>query len=279
MNQQNSYSIDNQNGDLHRQVKVNQNQRIFTENELLFLQFMKKTLLSEKLYIRRDFVGKNLKNYLAELSSKGSLSSLQREVLIGALLGDGTLHKGKNAVNVNFKYELTEKSKELVDCLYFIFQDLVGTPPRLQRRTRSGNSIWFCTYRLPELRHWQNIFYALDAQGNNVRRVPDQLHKWITPLSLAIWFMDDGNKGTEGGYYFHTQYFTLGEARKLQQILGKKFHLEVSVHYDEQRNTNRKYLSLYILKGSVAKFNTLVEPFILPCMQYKLWKLSREKEV
>jgi hypothetical protein len=265
MNQENVNSSDS---------SENQNQRIFTENELLFLQYMTKTPLSERFYIKRDLSGSQLKNYLAELSGKGCLSSLQREVLIGAMLGDGTLQKGKNAVNVHFKYDLTEKSKQLVDCLYFVFQDLVGTPPKLQKRTASDNSIWFRTYRLVELRHWQNIFYALDAQGNNVRRVPDQLHKWITPLSLAVWFMDDGSKGPEDGYYLHTQCFTKGEAQKLQQILGKKFHLEVSVHKDEQIKTKKTYYRLYILKGSVAKFNALVEPFILPCMQRKLWKLS-----
>ena len=248
----------------------NQNPREFTSNQSLYLQAMKSVELNEVQLIKRQLLGNKLTVYLAGLPNRGCLSSLQREILIGAMLGDGTLRKGKNAVNVNFKYDLTISTKELVVLVYSIFQDLVGTPPAVAKKAKSKDTFWFRTYRLKELRHWQKLFYTIDARGDNVRRVPNQLHKWITPLSLAIWFMDDGSKDAKGGYYLHTQCFTQGESKKLQQILGNKFHLEVSVHKDDKPKENKQFFRLYILKSSVPKFNALVEPFILPCMRYKL---------
>ena len=248
----------------------NQNTREFTPNQLLYLQAMKNVELDEVQFIKRQLLGNKLTDYFAGLPSKGCLNSLQREVLIGAMLGDGTLRKEKNAVNVNFKYDLTIATKEVVVLVYSIFQDLVGTPPATAKKAKSQDTFWFRTYRLKELRHWQKLFYTIDAHGDNVRRVPNQLHKWITPLSLAIWFMDDGSKDIKAGYYLHTQCFTQGEVKKLQQILGNKFHLEVSIQKDDKQKKNKKFFRLYILQSSVPKFNALVEPFILPCMRYKL---------
>jgi hypothetical protein len=255
----------------------NQNQE-FTPNELLYLEGVEKTVANEVKLITRDFSGNKLKNYINGLPNKGSLSSLQREILIGAMLGDGTLRKGENASNVNFKYELTIASSQLVFFMYFFFQEFVGTPVKICPRKNSNDSIWFRTYRLTELTHWYNIFYTLDALGNRVRAVPDQLEKWITRLSLAIWFMDDGEKA-EDGYNIHTQCFTLADIRKLQQILGKKFHLEVTYHRDHRPKQGKTFYFLYIPKSNIPKFNALVEPFILPCMKYKLHNPRIEDEV
>lgn len=242
----------------------NINSNNFNENQLAYLDAMQKVSLNQVEMIKRGHRGAKLTEYLAGLPNKGQLNSLQREILIGAMLGAGTLRKGDGAVNVSFKLDLAIQSKEVVEFVYLIFQDLVGSPPRIQRRADGRASLWFRTYRLPELRHWQNIFYTVNAKGDLVRVIPDLLHRWITPLSLAIWFMDDGSKDATGGYYLHTQCFTLGEAKKLQQILGNLFHLEVTVHKD------KKYHRLYILKSNISKFNALVEPFIFPCMRYKL---------
>jgi hypothetical protein len=53
---------------------------------------------------------------------------------------------------------------------------------------------------------------------------------YLTPLSLAYWFMDDGgrldyNANGGKGIIFNTQGFTFTEVEKLSKLLNHKFHL------------------------------------------------------
>lgn len=65
------------------------------------------------------FKGKGLELYKRNLV----LSELQREVLIGTLLGDATIPKQKNNTNYNIKFEQSKKNEEYVQHLYMIFKD------------------------------------------------------------------------------------------------------------------------------------------------------------
>jgi hypothetical protein len=211
----------------------------------------------------RDYRGGKLIEYLGKF--KG-LTSLQKEVLIGILLGDACLQTNKGT-NCFLKYDQEIKNHTLVSLVYLIFQDFVGTPPSLRLKGGIQHSSWFRTYRLRFLKFYHDQFYGLNAHGKSVRRVPMLLHRWITPISLAFWFMDDGSKD-KSGYLLHTQCFTHHEQKLLQQVLGKKFGLEVAIHND--RKGDKTYYRLYITAKSVPLFNKLVSPYIIPCMQYKL---------
>lgn len=211
----------------------------------------------------RDFRGGRLVEYLGQFKS---LTSLQKEVLVGILLGDACLQTNKGT-NCFLKYDQQAKNHTLVSLLYLIFQDFVGTPPSLRLREGIQHSSWFRTYRLRFFKFYHDQFYDLNAHGKSVKRVPPLLHKWITPISLAFWFMDDGSKD-KSGYLLHTQCFPYHQQKLLQQILGKKFGLEVAIHSDKQ--DEKTYYRLYITAKSVPLWNQLVSPYILPCMQYKL---------
>ena len=222
--------------------------------------------------IVRDFRGHKLKHYL---STAGELTSLQKEVLIGCLLGDGNL-QSNGGTNFFFKFDQKAANHAYVTLIYLIFQQFVGTPPALRWNRGEPHSWWFRTYRLPSLKFYHDQFYGLDAHGNSVRMVPRLLHRWITPISLAFWFMDDGGR-VPYGYCLHTQCFPLHQVKNLQKLLGNKFGLEVNVLSDTKKDTSITYYYLYITSGSVRRFTELVQPYIIPCMQYKLHDLSEPR--
>lgn len=212
----------------------------------------------------RDYRGSVLKTYLEQL---GRLTSLQKQVLVGILLGDATLRIGETAKNPNLKYDQSIEKKDLVNLIYLIFEPFVGTPPSVRKRNGKDHSFWFRTFRLPELDFYHKQFYTLNGLNQCVRGVPELLHRWITPISLAFWFMDDGRK-TKYGYYLHTECFSLTDCKYLQRVLGKNFGLEVGIHRDQRANAT--YYKLSIRASSRDKFTQLVRPYILSCMQYKL---------
>ena len=90
--------------------------------------------------------------------------------------------------------------------------------------------------------------------------------KLLTPQAIAIWFMDDGSRKSNEHqtYIIHALGYTLGELNKVINIFEKKFNIEVKAHrqYEKWR--------LYIMSESADKFRRLIQPYIIPSMQYKI---------
>ena len=75
--------------------------------------------------------------------------------------------------------------------------------------------------------------------------------------------MGDGAKRNQG-VLICTDNFTLREVVLLMNIFIIKFRLKCTIHYDN------KYPRIYISKESIPTLITLVNPFFVPSMRYKL---------
>ena len=241
------------------------NKSLQIEKEALLLNYIHQINTNTFENIVRGLRGNKLKDYL---SSMTKLTSLQKEVLVGIMLGDGNI-QSNGGKNFFFKFDQKAINHDYVSLVYLIFQQFVGTHPKLRLVNGIAHSWWFRTYRLSCFKFFHDQFYGLDAHGQSVRRVPKLLHRWITPISLAFWFMDDGAMQPYG-YALHTECFQLHQVKDLQKLLGNKFGLETSIQSDTKKSTRKTYYFLYISSRSIQRFNSLVRPFILPCMLYKL---------
>jgi len=62
---------------------------------------------------------------------------------------------------------------------------------------------------------------------NKKKVIRDELSRYITPLAIAIWIMDDGGKAS-AGLKIATDCFEEEEVEKLIKILKEKYDLETS---------------------------------------------------
>lgn len=186
----------------------------------------------------------------------GSLKSTQHAILVGSLLGDGTLRRQDNRLNALFEANHAYKHKAYVDWKWRHFQKYVLSPPkaRLGRGTRIAYR--FTTRSLPVFTAYHTQFYK-----KGKKQIPTDLQ--LDPLSLAVWFMDDGCK-IRSAYYLNTQQFTLPEQKFLQDLLLKAFRLESAL------NRDKKYFRIRISTESSKMMQSIIEPYIVPCMKYKL---------
>ena len=235
---------------------------------------MKKDSKSKVNYQTKDLRGIQLIEYKKTLQ----LTTIQKEILVGTLLGDATISKSKSiALNVKFEQKLA--NQEYVNHLYEIFQPYVGTPPRVRNITGGGakdrQSIWFRTYRHIDFKFYYDLFYRKTNQKNSAdlrkKRVPKLIHKFLTPRALAYWFMDDGsyyyNKSKNSQqkvYYFNTQSFSYEDIKILKKALKLNFNFDTNIYRD------RKYYLLYIQPQSKDDFSNLIRSFILEIFDYKL---------
>jgi hypothetical protein len=187
----------------------------------------------------------------------GSLSSTQHAVLVGSLLGDGTLRKqGARRLNALLEVNHSWHAKEYVDWKYQIFRPFILSPPR--RRLGNGQRVAyrFTTRSLPVFTSYFQWFYQ-----SGKKRVPSDLP--LNPLILAVWFMDDGSK-SRSACYLNTQQFCLEDQEFLQMLLWKAFGIKSGLNRDKQ------YFRLYITTQGTKKLVDLVRPFVIPYFRYKL---------
>ncbi len=182
----------------------------------------------------------------------GSLTEEQKSILIGCLLGDGTMRKKKNAhLEINHCFA----QKELVDWVFSKFKDLVITEPKWRRGNGRREAYRFATRSIPILTPFYEQFFP-----NKKKVIPDNLK--LNSLILAVWFMDDGSK-SRSSIYLNTQQFTKDEQLKLIDFLKDQFDI------DSTLNKDKIYYRIRIRTQSVKKFIQLVEQFVLKEFRYK----------
>jgi len=103
--------------------------------------------------------------------------------------------------------------------------------------------------------------------------VPDNIQEVLkNPLSLAIWYMDDGNLDNRYKYHLNSSFatfcFSYKECNLLAEALKSNFGVEARVHKSTMRG--KEYYRLYIVASSMKRFVKTIKNFIVPCMQYKV---------
>lgn len=185
------------------------------------------------------------------------LTSVQKSVIIGSILGDGYLRvtRGRNDAFLEINHSL--KAKEYVDWKYKILKNLVKSPPK----QRENGKKWKIAYRFYTRQHPELTCLLKKFYRNGRKVIPKDLE--LNPLILAVWFIDDGSKTKKSNVYLNTQQFSFKDQRRLLYLLRK-------LGIEARLNKNKKYYRIRILKESIQKLNKLIGPYIIPPMRYKL---------
>ena len=201
-------------------------------------------------------------NSIKEYKKSLKLNQKQKEVLVGLLLGDGHLATQNGGRTYALKIEHSVKQRAYVDWLYELYKKWVRTPPQIKYREGEPFSYYFSTYAHGAFRFYGQQFYL-----NGKKVVPHLIGKLLTPLGLAIWFMDDGSLKSQRHKTFiiHAIGYEKRELEQLQSVLLGKFGIKTNLHRQK-----KIYWRLYVYSESAERFREHTEKYILPSMGYKL---------
>jgi recombination protein RecA len=194
--------------------------------------------------------------------AKEVLSDRQYKLVIGTLLGDGSLLRPHNwGKNCRLEVEHSAKQKDYVFWKFHELGDWVRTEPKFVCLHKS--------WRFRTKSHEVFTKLADDFYANHAKIVPDKMWRMITdPLVLAVWYMDDGGvrryKGDVYNVYLNTQGFTETEVIKISGVLAR----DLKINPTPERNHGR--WRLRVPRKDVAAFAKIVKPYILPLFRYKL---------
>lgn len=183
----------------------------------------------------------------------GSLSGEQREIIVGSLLGDGSMRCRANAL-LEINHSIHQRS--YVDWKYESLRGLVSTPPKSRPGNGQRVAYRFVTRSLPELTPYHRAFY-----GTGRKLIPDRLE--LGPLTLAVWFMDDGSKSRRA-LYLNTQQFGRSDQHHLLRLLKQQWGIDGSL------NRDKEYFRIRISVGSTPTLIQAIRPHLLEEFSYKL---------
>jgi hypothetical protein len=192
------------------------------------------------------------------------LNKHEKAAVIGMILGDGYLQK-TGEKNARLRLEHGAKQKAYLLWKSMLLQRFFQGKPTMLTRVhpitkRSYDYARHQSSSSPELGKLRKIFYP---EGK--KSIPQDLEKFlISPLTLAIWHMDDGYYDQKDNDIYLGNV-SKREAEVARDAIQKKFSLESSVI-----DKKIKGFVLYFSPRIAQKFSQLIKKYILPEMAYKI---------
>ena len=198
------------------------------------------------------------------------LSDFQWDALRGTLMGDGALSPTRSGHGARFRYGHGRKQTAYADWKASLFANV-----DCSRQARSDGAVFFDFAPLPELAPLRHEVYS----GENRKKVfGDEYLKALSPLSLALWYMDDANftirskglqkrtTGQTGRATICIEAMEAATRERLVAYLADTWGIQAKLI----ASGAAKKAVLVFNNAETAKLHALIAPFVHPSMDYKL---------
>lgn len=201
------------------------------------------------------------------------LTAHQKAVLVGGLLGDAFLSLGSGLLHPYLKIERKLADKKYLEWQYDCFANFCksGIKEDSFFDIRTNKTYYYCrflTRALPELLPIYHEWYC-----DKLKMVPRNLV--LTPLTLAIWFADDGKitrlHKSELTLSLATDGFTYSDTQYLADLLGQTLHATYKVY---RKGTSKKGEPQYVIQASSDGTYAFIK-----YMESEFLKLSLERKI
>jgi LAGLIDADG DNA endonuclease family len=186
------------------------------------------------------------------------------QVVVGTILGDGCLER--NGSNVRLRIDHGVAQRALVEWKFHELKELSPSLPRLVRRIDVRTGRIHSNYRFTTATVEALNRYFLQFYGGRLKFVPDCIHQLLhSPLSLAVWYMDDGGRRRDcRSGYLNTNAFSASEVAVLRQCLQNNYGIRSATHFAAGKPR------IYIPKAHFGAFCDVIRPHVIQEMSYKL---------
>lgn len=209
------------------------------------------------------------------------LSDRTKEIVLGSLLGDGSLkiHKGYSNARFSFRHSKSQSKyflwkanalEEISSSKKIFLQHNDGgfsSQDKLRYQSRAGEPL--------------TEIYHLTAKRGKLRITRKWLNQ-MTALSLAIWWLDDGSliANSRKGV-FCTDGFDKESVKIIAQYLDKVWNIHTHIGAIKEKRAGRKqeYYRLWVSStDEMKKFLRIILPYVpVPSMLYKVLLLYKDQ--
>ncbi|CAN5560755.1 intein-containing recombinase RecA [soil metagenome] len=196
------------------------------------------------------------------------LSDYQWQVILGGLMGDGALSPSRSGNGARFRWGHGARQVAYGDWKASLFANL-----QVSRSTNAKGAVFHDVQPLTELAELREAVY-IGAK----KVLSDDYLKRLTPLSLAIWYMDDASfalrskglqartQGGSGRIEICVEAMSPDSRARVTAYLAETWGIQAKLTH---RGAYQKAV-LQFPTAESAKFQALIAPFVHPSMDYKL---------
>jgi recombination protein RecA len=204
------------------------------------------------------------------VNESARLSAQQWQVVLGGVMGDGHLAPNLNGrLGVRFRMGHEAKRADYLDWK----ASLLGNIPQ-SRSERPNGAVHVEVAPLSELGELREVVYW----GDGKKHLTDEYLKALTPLALAIWYMDEGSLALRAKGLQERSAVESGRIEVCVEAMSEGSRIRLvdylrDVHGVESRMSQRGAARKSVLQMSTAgsaRFQEMVAPFVHPSMAYKL---------
>ena len=204
------------------------------------------------------------------------LGPQQWQVVLGGLMGDGSLSLPVGEGDGSARYRMGHGAKQAT---YLDWKTSLLGNVQHSRTTNEKGAVFADFTPLSELDELRQVVYF----GDGKKHITWEYLKALTPLALAVWYMDDGclsvrSKGVQertaggsGRIEICLEAMSPGSRERVVEYLRDTHGLDVRLRAGGQR----KVAVLSFSRAATDKFQELIAPYVHPSMEYKLLERYR----
>ncbi len=209
------------------------------------------------------------------IAEQRRLSGQQWQVVLGSLMGDGNLSPNRDdRAGVRFRLGHGARQAAYLDWKVSLLGNIAHT-----RRADARGAVFADFTPLPELDELRRAVYL----GDGKKHLSWDYLKALTPLALAVWFMDDGcstmrskglqerTRGGSGRVEVCVEAMSEGSRERLVEYLRDVHGLDVKLIAKGARHL----ATILFSTAASAKFLELVASCVPVAMEYKLLSALR----
>ena len=197
------------------------------------------------------------------------LSPQQLQLVLGGLMGDGHLAASRHGGGVRFRVRHGARQLDYLDWKASLFANIPQT-----KSIRPNGAVQCDLTPLPELAELHEVVYW----GDGKKHFTWDYLKALTPLALAIWYMDDGSfaevsaeqlrriSSGSGRAEIGVEAMSPGSRERLASHLKDAFGLDCRVAL----RGKRQKAVLTFTTAATRALHELIAPYVHPSMAYKL---------
>ncbi len=204
------------------------------------------------------------------VSETARLSDQQWQVILGSLMGDGHLAPNRRGRRgVRFRMGHGVKQVDYLDWKSSLLGNI-----RQSRSVRRNGSVHVDLTPLPELCEVRDVVYW----GDGKKHLSEDFVKALTPLALAIWFMDDGSMSVRSKGLQRRTAGLSGRIEICVEAMSPASRERVATHLRDTYAVDCRVRSagsahqavLTMTTSGSRRFMELVASSVHPSMSYKL---------
>jgi recombination protein RecA len=199
------------------------------------------------------------------------LSPSQWQLILGSLMGDGNLSRPVRRDDHSARFRMGHGARQAAYLDWKL--SLLANIPHT-RTVNAKGAVFGDVTPLAELSELREAVYF----GDGKKHLSWDYLKTLTPLALAVWYMDDGcftvrskgvqerTRGGSGRIEICVEAMSPGSRKRLLQYLRDTHGLDVRLRVSGARQVSH----LIFTTSASEKFQKLMAPFVHPSMAYKL---------